>query len=92
MRWFTGSPNHVINNFLTTLFDGLIKPIVLYGALIYTPNMSIIKHISKQVDHNVDPDTKIQFQTSILKGISLLNREKVHPHFLKWSLGVHCTS
>ena len=69
--------------------DGLIKPIVLYGTPIYTPNMSIIKHISKQVDHNVDPDTKIKSQTSILKKISLLNSEKVHLHFLKWWLGVH---
>ena len=57
--------------------------------------MSIIKHISKQVetekkskqvDHNMDPDTKIKFQTSILKKMSLLNSEKVHLHFLKWSL------
>ena len=74
---------------LTTLFDGLIKPIVLYGAPIYTPNMSIIKHITKQVDHSSDPETKIKFQTSTLKKISLLNSEKVHLHFLKWSLGVH---
>ena len=37
----------------------------------------------------MDPDTKIKFQTSILKKMSLLNSEKVHFYFLKWSLGVH---
>jgi hypothetical protein len=35
---------------LTTLFDSLVKPIVLYGAPIYTPTMSIIKNITKEGD------------------------------------------
>jgi hypothetical protein len=67
---------------LTTLFDSLIKPIALYGAPIVTPNMSILKHISNLSSTNT-------FQTSLLRKISLLNCEKVHLHFLKWSLGVN---
>ena len=31
---------------LTTLFDTLIKPIVLYGAPIWTPTLPIIKSLS----------------------------------------------
>ena len=68
---------------LTTLFDSLIKPIVLYGAPIYTPSMSIIKHIAKHAPNsNAHPP-------DILKKISLLNCEKLHLHFLKWALGVN---
>ncbi|MCP4459356.1 MAG: hypothetical protein GY816_15245, partial [Cytophagales bacterium] len=75
---------------LTTLFDSLIKPIVLYGAPIYTPNMSIIKHISKYNDHKYNtPNGNNQNQSNIPNKISLLNSEKVHLHFLKWALGVN---
>ena len=74
---------------LTTLFDSLIKPIVLYGAPIFTPTMSIIKHIAKRTNHNDETETDTDIQTNILKKISLLNSEKVHLHFLKWSLGVN---
>ncbi len=72
---------------LTTLFDSLIKPIVLYGAPIYTPNMAILKHITKDVPDQTNTHTN--FHTSTLKKISLLNCEKVHLHFLKWALGVN---
>ena len=67
---------------LTTLFDSLIKPIALYGAPIVTPNMSIIKDLS-----NTSLSSKSK--SSVLRKISLLNCEKVHLHFLKWSLGVN---
>ncbi|NRB81826.1 MAG: endonuclease/exonuclease/phosphatase family protein [Saccharospirillaceae bacterium] len=63
---------------LCNLFDALIKPIALYGAPIWTPSMSIIKHISKTVtDHN------------LIKKMALLNSEKLHLHFLKWMLGIN---
>ena len=65
---------------LTTLFDTLIKPIVLYGAPLWTPNMSILKHLAKC---HKQPDPTIP------KKASLLNCEKVHLHFLKWALGVN---
>lgn len=67
---------------LTTLFDSLIKPIALYGAPIVTPNMSILKHIGNLSSPNAS-------HLSLLRKISLLNCEKVHLHFLKWSLGVN---
>ena len=88
MRAFMGLKRTVMRSklsfkALTTLFDSLIKPIILYGAPIWTPtsviNKSIIKHLnSKPVD--------------VKKFISKINRtnsEKVHLSFLKWSLGVH---
>ena len=78
---------------LTTLFDSLIKPIVLYGAPIYTPNMSIIKAICKNWNHYHNTTIKHPSQPplgqGLLRKISLTNCEKVHLHFLKWALGVH---
>ena len=74
---------------LTTLFDSLIKPIVLYGAPIYTPSMSILKKIVKQADPALDNEAQQNFPINFLRQISLLNSEKVHLHFLKWSLGVN---
>ena len=68
---------------LNTLFDSLIKPIVLYGAPIWTPtstiNKSIIKYC-KETPMNVE-----KFIAKINRSIS----EKVHLSFLKWALGVH---
>ncbi|KAL5254064.1 hypothetical protein ACHWQZ_G013727 [Mnemiopsis leidyi] len=78
---------------LTTLFDSLIKPIVLYGAPIYTPNMSIIKTICKNL--RTSDKTTVQHSNQppegqdLIKKLSLTNCEKVHLHFLKWALGVH---
>ena len=66
---------------LSTLFDSLIKPIVLYGAPLWTPNSSIIKSLV----------TAIQSQShrNILKKLNRLPSEKIHLSFLKWALGVH---
>ena len=71
----------------TTLFDSLIKPIVLYGAPIFTPTMSILKHIAKLANNQHANSSDVK--SSILNKISLLNCEKVHLHFLKWALGVN---
>ena len=68
---------------LTTLFDSLIKPIVLYGAPIWAPesatNKSIIRYLKFKPNN-------------VLNFIAKINRtpsEKVHLSFLKWALGVH---
>ena len=80
---------------LTTLFDSLIKPIVLYGAPIYTPNMSIIKAICKNWHHCQNTTTRHPtprqppLDQGLLRKIGLTNCEKVHLHFLKWALRVH---
>ena len=68
---------------LTTLFDSLIKPIVLYGAPIWTPTSSIIKNLTKAI---------LNEPRNFKNIISKINRtlsEKVHLSFLKWALGVH---
>ena len=69
---------------LTTLFDSLIKPIILYGAPIYTPDMNILKHMVKFLNN---PST--MSHTDFLRKLSQLDCEKVHLHFLKWSLGIN---
>ena len=69
---------------LTTLFDSLIKPIALYGAPIYTPDMSILKHITKFAK-----DCPRINHSDFLRKLSQSNCEKIHLHFLKWALGVN---
>ena len=61
----------------TTLFDSLIKPIVLYGAPIYTPTMSIIKTLKNvklsDADSGSDAQLLTQVHKNLLRKISLLN-------------------
>ena len=68
---------------LTTLFDSLIKPIVLYGAPIWTPASSIINNLTTSI--STDP----QNTKNIISKISRTSSEKLHLSFLKWALGVH---
>ncbi len=68
---------------LITLFDSLIKPILLYGAPIWTPNISINKSLLNALE--TDNDNSANF----LKSISRSVQEKVHLSYLKWALGVH---
>ncbi|NRB81925.1 MAG: reverse transcriptase family protein [Saccharospirillaceae bacterium] len=68
---------------LTTLYDSLIKPIILYGAPIWTPTLSIIKNLSAAVlsrPNNLE---------GIISKINRIKSEKVHQFFLKWALGSH---
>ena len=68
---------------LTTLFDSLIKPIVLYGAPIWTPESATNKSIVRYLKFKPN---------NVLNFIAKINRtpsEKVHLSFLKWALGVH---
>ena len=69
---------------LTTLFDSLIKPILMYGAPIYTPDMHILKYIA-----NFAKNSSNISHTELLRKISQLVGEKTHLHFLKWALGVN---
>ena len=80
----TINKKHLSFRSLTTLFDSLIKPIALHGAPLWTPNMSIIKHIGKCGSSIPNCDN-----SSLISKFSLLNCEKVHLHFLKWALGVN---
>ncbi|NRB82035.1 MAG: reverse transcriptase family protein, partial [Saccharospirillaceae bacterium] len=71
---------------LCNLFDALIKPIALYGAPIWTPSMSLIKHLVKNINANESANNDYR---GLMKKIALINCEKVHLNFLKWSLGVN---
>ena len=73
---------------LCTLFDALVKPVVLYGAPIWCPSMPAIKYISNILSTLENTDLQ-NTSKSILGKLSVLDCEKVHLHFLKWSLGVH---
>ena len=42
----------------TTLFDSLIKPIVLYGAPVWLPTSTIIKHITNNINNSSNNITK----------------------------------
>lgn len=68
---------------LTTLFDSLIKPIVLYGAPIWTPTCPIIKTLSRALQSK-SPDV-----ANVISKINRTVSEKVHLTYLKWALGVH---
>ena len=70
---------------LCTLFDSLIKPIVLYGAPLWCPSMSVTKTLCKIFSSS----TSNSDHTSFLRKVSLVNCEKVHLNFLKWALGVN---
>ena len=88
MRAFFGLKRTIIRSklsfkALTTLFDSLIKPIILYGAPIWTPNSSINKSITKychSTPHNIQ---------NFISKIKRTPSEKVQLSFLKWALGVH---
>lgn len=69
-----------------TLFDALIKPIILYAAPIWTPSLAVIKLMGKEQNwlsslstNSVPLDTKLASESL----------ERVHLKFLKWALGVH---
>ena len=68
---------------LATLFDSLIKPIVLYGAPIWTPTLPLIKNLSNSI---LSQPKNLQ---NIISKINRVPSERVHQSFLKWALGVH---
>ena len=68
---------------LSTLFDSLIKPIVLYGAPIWAPCSLAFKLIVNSLHSNSNSSQ------NFLKKIGGSLQEKVHLSFLKWALGVH---
>ena len=88
MRAFFGLKRTVIRSklsfkALTTLFDALIKPIVLYGAPIWAPNSTIWTSIVNCFKPGKNSSN------GILNKISCSLQEKVHLSFLKWALGTH---
>ena len=68
---------------LSTLFDSLIKPIILYGAPIWAPCCSVNKSSIRSIN---SPNMAY---LNFIRKISNSLQEKVHLSFLKWALGVH---
>ena len=88
MRAFFGLKRVVMRSKLSfkallTLFDSLIKPILLYGAPIWTPTSTINKSLCKTINSTEAT------ATNLLKKISASLQERVHISYLKWALGVH---
>ena len=88
MRAFFGLKRSIMRSKLSfkatvKLFDSLIKPILLYGAPLWTPESSISKCLIKSTT------SKSQTSHKIIKTIGNSIQEKVHLSFLKWALGVH---
>ena len=85
MRAFFGLKRSVIRSklsfkSLSTLFDSLIKPILLYGAHIWVPNSSVNKAITKCLKST---------KGDLVKAINRSVQEKLHLSYFKWALGVH---
>ena len=85
MRAFFGLKRSVIRSklsfkSLSTLFDSLIKPILLYGAPIWVPNSSVNKAIIKCLKST---------KGDLVKAINRSVQEKLHLSYFKWALGVH---
>ncbi len=88
MRAFFGLKRVVMRSKLSfkaliTLFDSLIKPIILYGAPIWAPISAISKTVVKSLHSNEE------VSHNLLRKISGSLQEKVHLSFLRWALGVH---
>lgn len=73
---------------VTNLFDSLIKPIILYGAPLWLPSVSVIKHIATNLNSNSPPSDCIG-PKNLMRKIASTPCEKLHLSFLKWALGVH---
>ena len=86
LRGFYGLKNNIIKDSLSfkstsTLFDTLIKPILLYGCQILAPHQKTMKYL-----YGINNSTKSE---NFLKYLSQDHYERFHIKFLKWNLSVH---
>ena len=86
LRALYGLKNSIIKDSLShhaknTLFDTLIKPILLYGCQVITPHSNTMNYISRLNDQSNPENT--------LKYIARDHYEKFHLKYIKWSLSVH---
>ena len=74
-----------------TLFDALVKPIMLYAVQIWFPLLSICKTtLGKTADINwLDTEDSYEYNVNLCKKFAVEPYEKLHLKFLKWALGVH---
>ena len=86
LRALYGLKGNIIKNALSyksliSLFDCLVKPILLYGCQVLTPHSKTVNYIARINDQS-DP-------TASLKYLAQDHYEKFHLKFLKWALSVH---
>ena len=85
LRAFYGLKSDIIKGSLSfkstsTLFDTLVKPILLYGCQIIAPHNKTLKYLSKP---------GVKKPENFLKYIAQDHYERFHLMFLKWGLSVH---
>jgi len=86
VRAYYGLKNNIVKSSLSfksimTLFDALVKPVLLYGCQIIAPHIKTMKYLS-----NLNPEIPSE---NFLKYIAQDHYEKFHLKFLKWNLSVH---
>lgn len=78
----------------TSLFDALVKPVILYGAQIWADKCHLTKVfenytiINSMASEPSSPNRDLRIAAS-LKKIALDSSERIHLLTLKWTLGVH---
>lgn len=65
---------------ITTLFDTLVKPVLLYGCQIIAPHNKTMKYLSKTCEKTPE---------NFLRYLAQDHYENFHLKFLKWNLSVH---
>ena len=85
-RAFYSLKNNIIKDSLsyksrTTLFDTLVKPVLLYGCQVLAPHSKTMNYLTKLSDET-SPD-------NYLKYMARDHYENFHLKFLKWNLSVH---
>jgi len=85
LRSFYGFKRGIMKDFLTgksltTLFDTLIKPILLYGCPVWAPHLLWFKRLTLN-------DSRTS--RKVLEFLAGTDIEQFHLKFLKWCLGVH---
>ena len=89
LRALYGLKNNIVKDSLsyksrTTLFDTLVKPVLLYGCQVLSPHSKTMKYLTKLTD-----DTS---PINYLKYMAQDHYEKFHLKFIKWNLSVHYKS
>ena len=70
-----------------TLFDALVKPVLLYAAPLWVPSLPITKLLGKYLNESSLPlSSNID---ELPKKLATESIEKVHLKFIKWAIGVH---
>jgi hypothetical protein len=80
------SKNDLSHKALMKLFDILIKPVVSYGAPIWTPFLSITTKITECLEQNT---TNPESLSKLIKSFASTPTERLHLKHLKWTMSSH---